>query len=242
MLNKIDLNYFYFYFYIYIMDTSSNINSNQSQKHGFLWENSVRTNVFKLSQHNNDTNIHDIPHYKNTLNPNENISIKTTNSNTICCADILRFYNYDFNKINTIIVIKYKQSNDYKNIQIIYQINYNKECHEYLFGNLPEHIIRQYVENIKSIPKSIKGNEAKKIFNYLEEKKKIKQNYNYNIQINPKVDSKQSRVQCSITNFEEKLKKFIISESTTDKPNLLRNNLIISSIKSSKRIRQKNII
>jgi len=218
-----------------------NFKSNQSQKHGFTFENDIRKNVFMLPTQSNDTKIHDIPYYKNTLNSNENISIKTTGSNTICCADILRFYSYDFSKQNTIIVIKYKQCDEYKIIQTIYEINYNTECHDYLFGNLPKNIIEKYVENVKSIPTHIKGDEAKKIFDYLVEKKKIKQKYNNIIQINPKVDSSQTRVQCSIPNFEQTLNKFIIYKSPKDTPNLIREKYIVSEIESSKRERKKKI-
>ena len=61
----------------------------------------------------------------------------------------------------------------------------------------------------KNIPNNVKGLEAKKIYDYLVEKNKLKKIYNNIIQINPKVDSKQSRVQCSISNFEKVLQSFI---------------------------------
>ena len=70
--------------------------SNQSQKYGFIIENYIRENVFDIESQKNDINIHDIPKEKNKLNENENCSIKTTGSNTICCGDLLRFYNYNF--------------------------------------------------------------------------------------------------------------------------------------------------
>jgi len=215
------------------------IKPGQSQKHGFTFENEVRTKIFNLPKKSNDRNIHDIPFDKNKLNPNENISIKTTSSSTICCSDILRFYNYDFSKKNTIICIKYKQVDKCKIIQHIYEIDYNKECHNHLFGNLPESVIKSYIEGIKSIPFNIKGVEAKQIFDYLVEKKKLKKQYNNVIQINPKVDSSQSRVQCSITNFEKTLKKYITYKSNSDCPNLIRGNMIELSINSCKRHRNK---
>lgn len=108
----------------------------QRQNHGFKFEGMIREKVFGLQANNNDTNIHDIPCNENKFNKNENISIKTTGSNTICCGDILRFYNYDFTKVNTIIVIAYKQVENYKIIQNIYEIDYNKDCHNLLFGNI----------------------------------------------------------------------------------------------------------
>ena len=146
----------------------------QSQKHGFTFENSTREQIFDLPNEKNNTDKHDIPKHKNKYNKNENCSIKTTGSETICCSDILRFYDYDFNENNTIIVIKYKQTETEKIVQSIYEIDYNIECHKLLFGNLPREVIEKYVENVKSIPKHIKGDEAKKIFNYIDEKKELK--------------------------------------------------------------------
>ena len=211
----------------------------QSQKHGFIFENEIRTKVFNLNSTENDTNKYDIPCNKNQLNKNENISIKVTGNNTICCGDILRFYDYDFNNINTIILIKYKQESNLKIVKNIYEINYNKECHKLLFGDLPLDILKEYIFNVKNIPKNIKTREAKTHFNYISEKKKIQKEYNLKIQINPKVDSStQRRVQCSITNFETLLKDFITYKSTDDKP-ICRDKEIISQIESNKRIRKK---
>ena len=209
----------------------------QSQKHGFTFENSIRVEIFDLPSEKNNTDKHDIPKHKNKYNKNENCSIKTTGSKTIFCGDILRFYNYDFNENNIIIVIKYKQIEAEKIVENIYEIDYNIECHKLLFGNLPKEVIEKYVENVKSIPIHIKGDESKKIFNYLDKKKELEKKYTNIIQINPKVDSSQSRVQCSITNFEKNLKDFIKYKSTSDKPNLIRGREIVHKIESNKRIR-----
>ena len=211
----------------------------QRQNHGFKFEGMIREKVFGLQANNNDTNIHDIPCNENKFNKNENISIKTTGSNTICCGDILRFYNYDFTKVNTIIVIAYKQVENYKIIQNIYEIDYNKDCHNLLFGNISKEDIENYVKGVKSIPSNVKGNEAKKRFDYLNEKKKLSNNNL--IQINPKVDSKQSRVQCSIPKFKTTLKKFITYISSSEYPNLIRDKVIELSIESSIIKRNKHI-
>ena len=146
----------------------------QSQKLGFTFENIIRTEVFNLPEQLNDTNIHDIQKNKNNFDKNENCSIKTTGSDTICCGDILRFNDYDFEDKNTIIVIKYNQIGNHKVIECIYEIEYNKECHKQLFGNLPKERIEKYVNNVKSIPTNITSQEAKNKYNYLDEKKKIK--------------------------------------------------------------------
>lgn len=70
---------------------------------------------------------------------------------------------------------------------------------------------------------------------YLNEKKKLSKNSL--IQINPKVDSKQSRVQCSIPNFETTLQNFIRYMSSCEYPNLIRNKEIALSIESLRRKR-----
>jgi len=215
--------------------------NNQSQKHGFIFENSVREEVFKLSSKKNDTNIHDIPKEQNILNSNECCSIKTTGSKTICCGDILRFCHYDFNVQHTIIVISYIQNDTHKTIKRIYEINYNRKCHQKLFGNLPEEEIRKYVDGVKSIPANIKGKEAKMIYNYLVEKKKLNIQYNNIIQINPKVDSIQSRVQCSIPDFEKNLEEFITYKSSDEYPNVIRGKEIILSLESPRRKRKSKV-
>jgi len=215
--------------------------SSQSQKHGFTFENSVRVNTFSLPKESNNIDKHDIPKSKNKFDENENCSIKTTGSTVICCGDILRILNHDFSDINTIILIKYTQTETEKIIENIYEIDFNHECHKLLFGNLPKVVIEDYVKNVKSIPKKTKGKEAKAIFNYIVEKKKLKKEYTNIIQINPKVDSSQSRVQCSIPNFEITLKDFIKYKSISSKPNLLRGTEIVAKIESSKRQRNKKL-
>lgn len=209
----------------------------QSQNHGFIFENIVRQNIFDLPAEKNNIDKHDIPKEKNKYNKNENCSIKTTCSNTICCGDINRFYNYNFLEKNTIIVIKFKQVGLEKIVEKIYEIDYNVECHKLLFGNLSKKVIENYVKNVKTIPKNVKGHEAKKNFNYILEKDKLKKKYTNILQINPKVDSKQSRVQCSIPNFEINLKDFIKYKSTNKRPNFIRGKKILGRIENNKRKR-----
>lgn len=213
--------------------------STQSQAHGFIFENEIREIVFDLRCEKNNTDIHDIPKEKNKLNKNENISIKVTGSKTLCCADIIRFYKYleDKNSKHTIIIIKYKQTNNSKIIECIYEIDYNEKCHKLLFGNLPLEELKKFCDGVKSIPKNVSGHKAKEIFDYLNEKKKLETKYNLKIQINPKVDSSQSRVQCSIPNFEILLKDFIIYKSSIEIPNMIRGKEISSSINSPARSR-----
>ena len=209
----------------------------QSQKHGFTFENEIRTKVFGLHEQSNNTDIHDIPSGMNRF-LKENCSIKSTGSDNIYCGDILRFYNYDFTEKNTIIIIKYQQIESRKTITRIYEVDYNKECHKLLFGDLTENQIKRYVEGVKSIPRKIKGKEAKEIYNYIDEKRKLNNECNFKIQINPKVDGTQSRVQCTITRFEETLSDFITYRSTPENPNIIREKELSPYINSTKRKRK----
>jgi hypothetical protein len=222
-----------------INENQNNSIVNQSQKHGFTFENEIRHKVFGLPSEPNDRNVHDIPAEKNKLNPNENISIKTTGSSTICCGDVLRFFGYDFSQRNTMICIQYSQGPSHKTVDHIYEIDYNADCHRVLFGDMPEEAMRDYVDGVKSIPVNVKGDEAKKTYDYLNEKKKMNAMYSNVIQINPKVDSKQSRVQCSIPNFEKTLAQFITYKSSIESPNMVRGVEIVKSIESGRRKRNK---
>ncbi len=213
--------------------------SSASQSHGFDWENEIRKDIFNLPQEANNTDKYDVPKEKNILDINENVSLKTSGSECICTSDILRFYKYDFESKNTLILIKYSQDGDNKTIQTIYEINYSKELHTYLFGDLSEQEIINYVSNVKKIPPSIKGDEAKQIFDYLVEQKKIYQKHpTLKLKINPKVDSSQSRVQCSI-DIKDIPEQFITYNSIRDtsKPNFIRGKEIKLSIYSPPRKR-----
>ena len=216
----------------------------QSQSHGFIIENDIREKCFGLEYENNNTDRHDIPKEKNKHDENENCSIKTTGSNMIDCGDLLSFYGYDFDEKNTIIVYKYKQIDDnHKKLENIYEINYNKECHKRLFGDVSIDVLKEYVDFVKSIPKHINKDELKKYRDdYKKKKKEIQNKYKLKINISPKVDSKtQRRVQCSIPKFQELLRDYIVYESKTthpEKPNMLRGEEIVLQFYSPKRVRK----
>jgi len=236
-LKKIEIKYIYNTTRYY----KKNLYMVQSQSHGFiLAENPIRELVFDIPSESNNTDTHDIPSEKNKFDSNENISIKSTGNLNIDCGDILRFFNYDMEKKNTIICVKYEQIQDTKVIKKIYEIIYNKEMHNYLFGTITKEELEEYVKFIKSIEhgKCIKETKEK----YLSEKKRLQKNHNMQIIISPKVDSKsQRRVQCSIPAFDNNLKKFITYSSSNDKPNVIRDIEIPVSIISKPRIRNSKL-
>ena len=131
---------------------------NQSQSHGFIFENELRTKVFKLPYVSNDRNIYDIEL------DDEYISIKTTKSSIIEMGCIQRVFNYNFDKKQIMIVIKYKQVNDEKHVEDIYEFDFNKECHKMLFGGLNKEDIDGYNDLIKSMEKKNVKNNRKYIY------------------------------------------------------------------------------
>lgn len=209
----------------------------QSQSHGLFWDNEIREKVFGLPSCKNDTKKYDICCFENKYDNNENISIKVSSNNNIDCGDILRFYNGDFSHKYTIILIRYLQNGNKKTINKIIEFNYNEELRNYLFGTITEEILTNYVNIIKSIPKGQKVTEDIKK-KYINLKKQLQNIHNMNINISPKVDSKnQRRVQCSIPKIDDLLKKFpqnIISQSTES---IIRGIPIICNILSSPRKR-----
>ena len=209
----------------------------QSQSHGFiLAENPIRELVFNLPQESNNTDTHDIPSEKNKFDSNENISIKATGGLTIDCGDILRFFNYDMKNKNTIICVEYRQIVDKKVIKKIYEINYNEEMHKYLFGTITKEELTEYVNFVKSIESGKCKKEIRE--KYISEKKRLQKCHNMQINISPKVDGKsQRRVQCSIPNFNNSLKKHITYSSSDDRPNVIRDIEIPLSIISKTRTR-----
>jgi hypothetical protein len=213
----------------------------QSQQHGFIFENIIRTLVFSLPEEKNDRNTHDIDKALNRFNNNENISIKSSGGKGIDCGDISRFFNYDFNTLNTMIIVRYKQEDSVKKLVECIELNYNKELHTFLFGSISNSALDEYISYVKSIPKGCSKSERAK-YEYLSRKEDLQKAHNMTISISPKVDSgSQRRVQCSIRNIDTIIKQFpqlVISRSK----NIIRGVEIPDSIRSESRIRKSKTI
>ena len=203
----------------------------QSQLHGFVFENQIRTSVFGMTSSANDTGKHDIPKGMNSINPNENVSIKTTGRNSICCGDILRFYDYDFTDENTMIVGQYKQAVSQKIITRIVELDYNAELHRYLFGTVTREELVSYVDMVKAVPRGkVSARLRQEILN---KKKDIERNHGMAIQISPKIDSgSQRRVQCMIRNVDDLIRDVPSSLKSLTTDGIIRGasiNLVIPS-------------
>lgn len=215
----------------------------QEQSHGFNWENDIRINVFGLNSDSNNTDKHDINASDNKYG-DENISIKVTGTKTICMGDLLRTFIKDDNMMHTMIVVKYRQVGNKKTIERIYEYDLVK-AHDYLFGkdwtNDEKEVMKNYINKVKSIPKSLSRDEIKKYYNYsngedIMQLRNIIKGKKGLITINPKVDTKgQRRVQCSISNFIKNLERFKIYASPHANVNCIRGCNIISEIESPPR-------
>lgn len=222
-------------------DTVSTIQHfTQSQSHGLYWDNEIRVKVFELGQCINDTKKYDIEAEENKFDPLENVSIKTSSNNNIDCGDILRFFNGDFTKKYTIILIRYTQKDNYKCVKEVLEIAYTQALRDHLFGTISGEVLQQYVNFVKAIPSGPVSEDIKK--SYKELKNELQQTCNMAINISPKVDSKsQRRVQCSIPKVDQLLEQFPeIIISRTSEP-VVRNVPISAQIQSEPRVRNKKI-
>lgn len=215
-------------------------NFTQSQSHGLFWDNEIRVQVFGLSQCINDTKKYDIDAEENKFDPLENISIKTSSNNNIDCGDILRFFNGDFTKRYTIILIRYVQKDNHKCVKEIIEIAYTSALRDHLFGSITLDVLQQYVDFVKAIPSGPVAEEIKK--EYKLRKSALQKDFNMAINISPKVDSgSQRRVQCSIPKVDNLLAQFpeiVISRSSES---VVRNIPITKEIQSAARVRNKKI-
>lgn len=203
----------------------------QSQAHGLFWDNELREKVFGLPSCKNDTKKYDICCVENKFNSSENISIKTSSNSNIDCGDILRFFNGDFTNKYTIILIRYSQVKDKKQIKEIIELDYTIDLRNYLFGSITEEILTNYVNVIKNIPRGSVSKDKKDDYKAL--KNGLQKMHNMKINISPKVDSKsQRRVQCSIPKLDKIMEEFpeiVISRTSSA---IVRGVSITSSINS----------
>jgi len=187
----------------------------QVQRHGFVFENQIRTRVFGLSPHENDTNVHDIPSEESP--DGMNYSVKTTSSNSIGCGDIQRFIEHRDDTV-TILGIQYIQVGDTKMPKRCFELPFTDEVKQCIFGtNINEVIpeVNSFVTRIKKLPRGYIPPEEKFWKGHNNEKDKIENKIREGggcLVINPKVGSKaQRRVQCSIKISD--IESFIINSS-----------------------------
>ena len=179
------------------------------QSHGFRWEEEILNNVYNVYVKIKYTNKHDLPA---EFNNGINLSIKTTHdSNTVCMADCIRFFESLDTNLNLIVII-YKQEKEKKVIQRVVKVDLTNSKNT-LFGDITKEDLEMLVKKVKSVPSKRKPTEEEyKCMYELRDKIQGKSKY---IHLDIKCDSSQSRVQCSFNKFKTFLKeekKRIISD------------------------------
>lgn len=180
----------------------------------------AKTGLTKKELNIPHTSVHDIPVgiYKSDdgiKEVNHNVSCKATQSNTVYCSDIFRFYNETTHDEGVEIVIgRYKQKS--KTFYKTYVFKLNKEHQKTLWGDIPKDALEKFNEYVRSIPH---GEEAQ-IANeqvWKDKRQKIYDEFsNGCVSIDAKIDKKkQRRVQCSV-NINDLLKSGIPYEVYTD--------------------------
>lgn len=205
----------------------------ESQQHGFLWESEIKTKVFGLTGPDPYTAVHDIDRNRNTLNPNENVSIKTTGSTTLCMGDALRVFDYEPGVEHTCIAIQYGQRDQQKVLTSVYELDLMKR--EILWGGVTKQDVEDLDRLVHSMPANRRDSEIDKA---IAQKKKELNAKSGAIRFNPKIDSKnQRRLQCSIPKFATY--PDLIKSSTTQP--IVRDVAIAASVESGRRVRNRRV-
>ena len=171
----------------------------ESQLHGFAWEDEIKRSAFRMETSVNYTGAHDIPKEFNIFNANENISVKTTGSGTVCMGDALRLFRYSPDEKHTCILVRYKQEADRKVLTSTYELDLDNR--PLLWGSVTLEDVVELDALVRSMPS---GTRDATIDAEIRRKKKELNALSGMIRFNPKIDSKsQRRLQCSIPNFAE---------------------------------------
>ena len=200
------------------------IERREVQAHGFSWEKELLMNVYGATEEElrklKYTSKFDLPSSMNRLDPLANLSIKTTCSpHTICMADCLRLFDTVSEPEPLHLVIIHYQQDDtrkMKRIQNIIEIDLTSS-RELLFGCLTRSQIEALDTLIKRVPSNRKPtvDEYNTMYSFRDE---LQPNSGH-IHLDIKCNSTQSRLQCSLTQFQQFIEKTpsrIIAQSETN--------------------------
>ncbi len=205
----------------------------ENQQHGFLWESEIKTKVFGLTGQDPYTAVHDVDRGRNSLNPNENVSIKTTGNTTLCMGDALRVFEYEAGVEHTCIALQYVQRDQQKVLTNVYELDLTKR--EILWGSVTKQDVEELDRLVRSMPPNRRDPEIDRA---IAQKKKELNAKSGAMRFNPKIDSKtQRRLQCSIPKFATYLD--LIKTSTTQPS--VRGVAIVGSIEGGRRIRNRRV-
>ena len=209
------------------------------QNHGFDWEKNILRNIYKLTDDEINsigyTAKYDLPSEMNKID-NKNISIKTTsNKNMICMADCLRFYDSVKNDSFNCVIIFYRQDENDKHIEKVYEIDLTGSLNV-LFGDIKREELEKLDNLVKSVPQKRKptDEEYKGMYEYRDSLQKRSGFAHIDIKCN----SQQSRLQCSLSKFQKFIKenKDRVVEESDDS---LKGTKILEKVYSSKRVFSK---
>ena len=210
-----------------------------SQKHGFTWETDILKNVYQMNATQKYTSEFDCPASCNNLD-GVNLSIKTTGSNSVSMGDILRIYNATHsNEPYHMTVIRYDQTTTTtKEVVEMVEVDLTASG-RVLFGDLTLSDIESIVDAVKEVPHKRRPTPEERARMYAVRDGLLTRSGCLSIAI--KCDSRQSRVQCSFSNFRNFLtnnSRRIISHSSS---NEFRGGSITSTLNSTRRVRRKII-
>jgi hypothetical protein len=200
----------------------------ETQNHGFAWETEIATLAFELKEKLNYTATHDIPKELNKFDNNENVSIKTTGSGTVCMGDAVRVFRYTPGEKHTAIIVKYTQEGTNKKLTNVYELDLDNRSA--LWGSVTLEDVQELNTLVCSMPHGKERDAA--ITNAINAKKKELNSKSGLVRFNPKIDSKkQRRLQCSIAKFSQSV---IVKSSTTEA--IVRGVVIKSLVASARRV------
>ena len=210
------------------------------QSHGFTWEKDLLHNVYGMTDAEKAqisyTERFDLPARFNHLEP-ANISVKCIGEkNAICMGDALRVYDEVSNEdIIHLTVVHYKQVGETKEVASIKELNLTKSK-DLLFGSLTREQIQELDRLIKAVPQKRAPTDDEKAA--IKAKQAELNRLTGFLQFNPKVNTQQSRLQCSFScksfqSFLTKNPERIVAQSIST---LFRGSLISAVIQSSRRV------
>ena len=205
------------------------------QSHGFTWEADLLQNVYGLTKEEKAqisyTEKFDLPSRFNKLGP-VNISVKCIGEkNAICMGDALRVFD-EVSALETplhLTLVSYEQVGNTKNVKAIKELNLTAS-NALLFGSLTRSQIQELDTLIKAAARETGCTDVHK-------QAELNRLSGY-IQFNPKVNTQQSRLQCSFSfkQFQAFLTQHperIVAESTT---NQFKGGSIQASIQAGPRV------
>lgn len=207
----------------------------ESQLHGFVWEKSIRTEVFGLSPTAASyTAVHDIAKEENKFDSTENISVKCTGIASVCMGCPRRIFAYDPADRHTAIIVQYSQQDTTKHVERILELSLDDK--QALFGDVTLEDIEALEALIKSVPAGPVPAESKERIHALKADLNRKSGL---LHFNPKLDSKnQRRLQCSIPRADRIPTALVRAESSDG---TVRGVSIPRDIVSSRRIRNARV-